>query len=483
MIKKLLFTTAAFLACILAAFAIKAHAEELEITVESSDGYPTDILTDDDFNTTDYYRDGTTITITAEEPIAYVYIKWDTIPGAWKLKSNASTQTLGKNDFLHELVKVESPSPNVDIEIVEDHTYIADIYAFSSGDLPDWVQTWEAPWEKADFLILSAHSDDEILFMGSIAPTYLEKGDYRVQVAYLVDFSQEGVAGVERYRRHELLDGLWELGITHYPQLGEFTDKYSKYDLDEAMSLEDMDAVLGYVVRTIRRFKPQVVVTHDVDGEYGHGQHMVLSKAVRDAVEITNDSTQYPESASTYGTWDVPKTYLHLYSENQIEIDARVPLDKYGGRTALEVAQDAYRKHLSQQWMDFYVSDGYDDYGDPSGYEYSFAKFGLYRSTVGEDTGNDMMEHLTPYAEQAPEVITEPTEETSEEETTAEPSVKPQPSGVKKWLKIALIIVAVLIVIVIVLIVWSAMVRAKKRKLAEERRRRRMQQQRRDRNR
>ena len=133
--------------------------------------------------------------------------------------------------------------------------------------------------------------------------------------------------------------------------------------------------------------------------------------------------------------------------------------------------------------MDFYVSDGYDDYGDPSGYEYSFAKFGLYRSTVGEDTGNDMMEHLTPYAEQAPEVITEPTEETSEEETTAEPSVKPQPSGVKKWLKIALIIVAVLIVIVIVLIVWSAMVRAKKRKLAEERRRRRMQQQRRDRNR
>ena len=46
---------------------------------------------------------------------------------------------------------------------------------------------------------------------------------------------------------------------------------------------------------------------------------------------------------------------------------------------------------MSQQWCWFYVSDDY---------EYSIADFGLYRTTVGPDTGNDMMENLTSYAQQ-----------------------------------------------------------------------------------
>ena len=481
MIKKIFISAAAAFLCVLAAFAIKTHAEELDIEVVTSDGYPTDILTDDDHFTTDYYREGTTITITADEPIQYLYIKWDTLPGAWKLKSNASTQKLGSHDFLHELVEVESPSQEVVIEITTDRTTIADLYAFSAGDLPDWVQDWNDPCEKADFLIISAHSDDEILFMGSIAPTYLEKGDYKVQVAYYVDFSQEGISGVELYRRHELLDGLWTLGITNYPQLGEFTDKYSKNDMDEAISLEDMDKAMEYIVRTIRRFKPQVLVTHDEYGEYGHGQHIVVSKLVRDAVEITNDASEYPESATTYGTWDVPKTYLHLWPEGEIVIDARVPLSKYGGKTALEVAQEAYRKHLSQQWMDFYVSDGYDENGDPSGYEYSFAKFGLYRSIVGEDTGNDLFENLTPYSQQAPvPEETTPSEETIETQPSTEGETDPAPKSKTSIIKIIIIVVIILIVILIVMLIWAAIVRAKKRKLAEERRRRRRAQQRRD---
>ena len=33
-------------------------------------------------------------------------------------------------------------------------------------------------------------------------------------------------------------------------------------------------------------------------------------------------------------------------------------------------------------------------------YEYSCANFGLYRTTVGTDTGNDMLEHVTTYKEQ-----------------------------------------------------------------------------------
>ena len=72
-------------------------------------------------------------------------------------------------------------------------------------------------------------------------------------------------------------------------------------------------------------------------------------------------------------------------------MDLRQPLDKFQGRTALEVASDAYKKHVSQQWCWFYVSDDY---------EYSCADFGMYRTTVGNDTGNDMMENVVSYEEQ-----------------------------------------------------------------------------------
>ena len=41
-----------------------------------------------------------------------------------------------------------------------------EIYAFGQGEVPDWVQRWNAPVEKADLLFLIAHPDDELLFTG-----------------------------------------------------------------------------------------------------------------------------------------------------------------------------------------------------------------------------------------------------------------------------------------------------------------------------
>lgn len=477
--KKILAAIGIIFALTLGLMVFTAGADELDITVESSDGYSTEVITDDDAMTTDYYMKDTVLTIRSEQDISSVYIKWDTEPGGYNLTVNGKDTLCGQHNFLHEYIKLEETSKEVKITIPKDRVYVADVYAFSEGTLPDWVQIWDDPCEKADFLIFSAHSDDEILFMGSIAPTYLNKGDYSIQVAYYVDFTKEGVSGTEMYRRHELLDGLWTLGITHYPQFGEFADQYSRYSLEEAEALEDVDAATEYVVRTIRRFKPQVLVSHDEDGEYGHGQHIFLSKLVRDAIELAADDSKYTSSANMYGTWDVPKTYLHLYKENEIVIDARVPLSKYGGRTALEVAREAYSKHLSQQWMDFYVSDGLDDDGNPTDYEYSFARFGLYRSLVGPDTGNDMMENLTPYAQQQEEPeTTEPESETEtgteEETTTAAAPERGEQKGPGTIVIILIIVAAVVVVFFAVLLIISAY-KKKKRRERELARRRKIQ--------
>ena len=78
-------------------------------------------------------------------------------------------------------------------------------------------------------------------------------------------------------------------------------------------------------------------------------------------------------------------------------LDLRQPLEDLGGKTVLQAAKDAYKKHVSQQSGWFYVTD---DPNDPRADEINAAYFGLYRTTVGYDTGNDMTENIVSYAEQ-----------------------------------------------------------------------------------
>lgn len=453
------------------AFAVITAADTTDIDITSADGYDCSVLHDDSFSTTDYYMADNVITVSSTTAMDYVYIMWDTEPGEWTLTVDGVEETHGQDDFLHELVKLPKASTSVQITIGQDHTYIAEIYGIS-GDVPDWVQDWNASYEEADILLISTHSDDEILFFGGIIPNYVNGGKWRIQVAYMCDFYK-----TEPYRRHELLNGLWAMGVTHYPQLGEFEDIYST-DIDTAKTQYDYDAIVEYMVRTIRRFKPQVVVGQDFNGEYGHGGHMICAEAIAAALEITADESQYQSSAAEYGTWDVPKAYFHLYSENQIELDARVPLEDFGGQTALEVATAAYKKHLSQQWMWFYVDDGYDENGDPDGYEYSCTKYGLYRTLVGADTGNDITENITSYDEQerARQETATTADESSQTESMTEDTSSRDMAGVTKVLKTVLVILSViLIAVVIIMIIMLIYASYRKKKEAERRRRRQRQ--------
>lgn len=103
----------------------------------------------------------------------------------------------------------------------------------------------------------------------------MDRGGIRLQVAYFTDFFQS-----EPYRVQELLEGLWIMGLRNYPQLGEFYDNYSE-SYEEAEQQFDHDASLEYMVRTIRRFKPQVVIGQDPDnGEYGHGGHIWCARII-----------------------------------------------------------------------------------------------------------------------------------------------------------------------------------------------------------
>ena len=71
----------------------------------------------------------------------------------------------------------------------------------------------------------------------------------------------------------------------------------------------------------IRRYRPDVVVSHDVNGEYGHGAHRVCADVALYCVQNCMRLDVESESAAEYGLWTVQKLYLHLYGDDPLELD------------------------------------------------------------------------------------------------------------------------------------------------------------------
>ncbi len=386
-LKKLIISFAIAFIGALCFFAINSFAKQLELDVSANKESHCEKITDNNYETSEKFEAGTKVNINSKENIDSIYIKWEHIPGNWTLEVNGQNIECGTNNFLHEYVKLPMPTTQAVINIPDSGTEIADVYAFSEGELPGFVQQWQPSYNKADILVIATHADDDVLFFGPLIEIYAAQKNARVQVAFFTNMEL-----TENNRCHELLEGLWTMGVKHYPFTMGIKDAYSK-SLDVTLEKLNMseDKALEQTVSVIRRFKPQVLVLHDENGEYGHGQHILSSKLGRQALDICPDETRYLDSVNKYGVWNVPKCYLHLYSQNEIRLDARAPIEEFGGKTALDIAKEAYLKHVSQQGPEFFVDDDY---------EYSCVRFGLFRTLVGEDTGNDILENIITYDEQ-----------------------------------------------------------------------------------
>lgn len=126
----------------------------------------------------------------------------------------------------------------------------------------------------------------------------------------------------------------------------------------------------------------------------------MFSQLLRQGVEAAEDPTQYSDLAECYGTWQVPKTYLHLWPENPVCLDWDHPLTHFGGMTAFQVSTGlGFACHKSQTGGVTGYITAYSQAGDIP--KYSPCEYGLYRSTVGPDTGErDFFENLTSYRQQ-----------------------------------------------------------------------------------
>ena len=369
-----------------------------------------------DNNLTSYTKSSGNTTITLENAagIGSLYLLLHKQYGSYTITDNTggTAITAGEYGFLHEyidLVQGFGYAPtSVTLTFGNGAVQLSEIYVFSPGEPPEYVQVWEPSLDGgADILLMATHGDDDQLFFAGLLPLYAGEKNLRVQVVYLTDH-RSGI--VSNARIHEMLNGLWAVGVQAYPVFGNFADfridslqdTYAEYKYGYNTTKEEL---LGFVVEQIRRFRPQVIVGHDINGEYGHGMHMVYTDLLIQALDITQDQTQYPASAATYGTWDVPKTYLHLYTENQIVLDYDQPLDAFDGLTAFQATQKlGYPCHKSQQytWFNDWLNGSNGEITQATQIKtYNPCYFGLYRSTVGEDVlKNDFMENITPYAQQ-----------------------------------------------------------------------------------
>ncbi len=338
-------------------------------------------IKDNNINTKANLDKGSTIKISSKQKIKQLYIIWDKPISKWILNTKYNRLICGTNNFMHEYINLEIPSTSITINIPKNNTIICDIFIFSEGETPSWIQKWSKPYKKADMLFYPTHADDEFIFFGGAIPYYAGELGLKVQLVYMTNHWKQP------YRYHEMLNGLWNTGITAYPVIGDFDDIYST-SLEDAKKDYNYDELVKYAVTQIRRFKPMVILGHDINGEYGHGAHMICARSLIDALAISADKTKYPEIANKHGIWEVPKTYLHLYNKNQIIMNWNTPLKKFDNKTGLEMAKHGFSFHQSQhRWINI------DAIG---GTVYDCVNFGLYKSNVGKDVlKNDFLENIT----------------------------------------------------------------------------------------
>ncbi|MGE5927309.1 MAG: PIG-L family deacetylase, partial [Gemmatimonadota bacterium] len=131
------------------------------------------------------------------------------------------------------------------------------------------------------------------------------------------------------------------------------------YDFGYSKSLEDTwahwprDSVLKDVVRIVRRFQPQIIVSiFSGEPKDGHGQHQAAGWVAREAYRVAGDAGRFPELASEEGleAWAPSKLYRATWFDTTattLTLNGGV-LDPAVGRSMHQIAMQGRSLHRSQ---------------------------------------------------------------------------------------------------------------------------------------
>lgn len=413
----------------------EAEARLLKPTVDYRGFTGAGKVTDGSYKTYAVGVSEATVAITATEDIGFLYLKFNHAPGDWVISTATENSQHGLNGFIHEYVDVAGVHGDVRELILTFPTGVelTALSVYGKGSIPSDVQVWQPECEKADLMLISAHADDEQLYFSGIIPYYAAVRGLQVQVVFFTEHLEENM------RWHERLDAIWINGCRNYPVVSEFPDQLS-YSLEAAYSNfvkkgYTEEQIVDWMATLLRRFRPYAAVSHALDGEYGHGQHMAAVDALIRGADRAADTSFVTEG---YAAYDLPKLYVHSYEQNPIVLDwIDTPFDELGGKTPFQLSQDGYIAHDSQliQYNDikkrFYGTTLPVSHPeqitvkkasqiaiteDPPQY------YGLYRKADGvpdDVKKNDFLENMYPLS----------TDTTTAPETTKAPETVPVTSG------------------------------------------------------
>ena len=132
---------------------------------------------------------------------------------------------------------------------------------------------------------------------------------------------------------------------------------YSKSP-DETLSIWNHDEILSDVVRVIRSFRPDVIVTRfPSTGEGGHGQHTASAILAEEAFAAAGDPSRFPEQLETLTPWRptrlVWNAWPSVMKQKGLETSSALQINVGGyspllGKSFAELAADSRTMHKSQ---------------------------------------------------------------------------------------------------------------------------------------
>ncbi|MEV5530677.1 N-acetyl-1-D-myo-inositol-2-amino-2-deoxy-alpha-D-glucopyranoside deacetylase [Streptomyces prunicolor] len=151
-------------------------------------------------------------------------------------------------------------------------------------------------------LLVHAHPDDESINNGATMAKYVAEGAHVTLITCTLGERGEVIppalrhlsgAGLAEERERELAAAMKALGVSDHRLLGgpgRYRDSgmmgTSDNDDPDCFWRADLDEAAGHLVEVIREVRPQVLVTYDPDGGYGHPDHIQAHRVAMRAVEL-----------------------------------------------------------------------------------------------------------------------------------------------------------------------------------------------------
>jgi N-acetyl-1-D-myo-inositol-2-amino-2-deoxy-alpha-D-glucopyranoside deacetylase len=190
-------------------------------------------------------------------------------------------------------------------------------------------------------LLVHAHPDDETIANGATMAKYVDDGVHvtlvtctlgeegEVLVPDLAHLAAAHEDALGKHRIGELADAMRILGVVDHRFLGgpgRYRDTGMAVDdqgraiaperiRDDAFWAADLLEASNHVVEVIREIRPQVMVTYDENGAYGHPDHIQAHRAATYGSALAAAPSYRRDLGEA---WDVAKIYWNAMSEERM---------------------------------------------------------------------------------------------------------------------------------------------------------------------